>query len=281
MKNIVIVGHGYVGKAVEYGFNTKKNKITLIDPALYGNSVDDIKQWKDFVDVAFVCVPTPFGSDGAIDASIVIDVTNKLIENTTGLIVIKSTVIPPIVKKLSEENTRVIYNPEFLTERNALDDFVNPPMHILGGGRSATDTLETLYKKFSRCKPAPVYKMSAQDAAFVKYGINSFLATKVMWFNQYKELIDYHGADYDSIISAVGTDSRISHSHTQVPGPDGRCGFGGACFPKDTNALAQFAGTDYLSILHLVISENNKIRNQYELDEREKEQNVVYIQDAI
>ena len=202
MKNIVIVGHGYVGKAVEYGFNTKKNKITLIDPALYGNSVDDIK---GKVDVAFVCVPTPFGSDGAIDASIVIEVTNKLIENTTGIIVIKSTVIPPIVKKLSEKNNRVIYNPEFLTERNALDDFVNPPMHIFGGEQKATEKLCTLYKNFSRCKPAPVYRMSAQDAAFVKYGINSFLATKVMWFNQYKELIDYHGADYDSIISAVGT----------------------------------------------------------------------------
>jgi len=278
MKNIVIVGHGYVGKAVEYGFNTKKNKITLIDPALYGNSVDDIK---GKVDIAFVCVPTPFGSDGAIDASIVIDVTNKLIENTTGLIVIKSTVVPSIVKKLSEENGRVIYNPEFLTERNALDDFVNPPMHIFGGEPQATAMLEKLYDNFSRCKPAPVYKMSAQDAAFVKYGINSFLATKVMWFNQYKELIDQHGADYDSIISAVGTDPRISHSHTQVPGPDGRCGYGGACFPKDTSALAQFAGPDYLSILRLVISENNKVRSQYELDDREKEQNVVYMQDAV
>lgn len=278
MKNIAIVGHGYVGKAVEYGFNTKKNKITLIDPALYGNSVNDIK---GKVDISFVCVPTPFGPDGSIDASIVIDVTNKLIENTTGLIVIKSTVIPSIVKKLSEKNGRVIYNPEFLTERNALDDFVNPPMHIFGGEPQATAMLEKLYDNFSRCKPAPVYKMSAQDAAFVKYGINSFLATKVMWFNQYKELIDQHGADYDSIISAVGTDPRISHSHTQVPGPDGRCGYGGACFPKDTSALAQFAGPDYLSILQLVISENNKIRSQYELDDREKEQNVVYMRDAM
>ena len=273
MKNIAIVGHGYVGKAVEYGFNTRKNKLTLIDPALYGNSVEDI----DKCDIAFVCVPTPFGADGSIDASIVIDVTNKLIENTTGLIVIKSTVIPSIVKKLSEENSRVIYNPEFLTERNALEDFVNPPMHIFGGESKATETLQELYEKYSRCKPAPVYHMSAQDAAFVKYGINSFLATKVMWFNQYKELIDYHGADYDSIISAVGTDPRISHSHTQVPGPDGRCGFGGACFPKDTNALASFAGQDHLSILKLVISENNNIRSQYELDDREKEQKVVYM----
>lgn len=74
-------------------------------------------------------------ADGQIDASIVVDVTNKLIEKTTGLIVIKSTVIPSIVKELSTKNSRVIYNPEFLTERNALEDFVNPPMHIFGGRR--------------------------------------------------------------------------------------------------------------------------------------------------
>ena len=62
MKKIAVVGHGYVGKAVEYGFNTRKNKIALIDPALYGNSVDQIED----ADVSFVCVPTPFGKDGKI-----------------------------------------------------------------------------------------------------------------------------------------------------------------------------------------------------------------------
>lgn len=272
MLKIAIIGHGYVGKAVEYGFNTKKNDLTLIDPALYGNSVDDIRE----CDFAFVCVPTPFGDNGNIDASIVVDVTKKLLEKTEAIVVIKSTVIPSIVKELSDTYRRVIYNPEFLTEANALQDFVNPPMHIFGGVSNYTQKLEDLYLRYSRCKPAPVFHMSAQDAAFVKYGINSFLATKVMWFNQYKELIDSHGADYDNIINAVGTDSRISHSHTQVPGPDGRGGFGGACFPKDTNALSAYAGEDHLSILKLVIKENNAIRGQYELDDREKEQKVVY-----
>lgn len=269
MKKIAVVGHGYVGKAVEYGFNTKKNKISLIDPALYGNSVNQMED----ADVSFVCVPTPFGDDGKIDASIVIDVTKKLLKNTTGLVVIKSTVIPSVVKYLSD-NYRVIYNPEFLTERNALEDFVNPPMHIFGGTTQTTEELGWIYSKFSRCKPAPIYHMSAQDASFVKYGINSFLATKVMWFNQFKDLIDFHGADYDNIATAIGTDPRITHSHTQVPGPDGRKGYGGACFPKDTNALAQFAQEDYLTILKLVIKENNNIRSQYKLDDREKEQNV-------
>lgn len=274
IKNIAIVGHGYVGKAVEHGFNTKKNNLILIDPALYGNSVDDIGE----CDVAFVCVPTPFGENGSIDASIVIDVTEKLLEKTESIVVIKSTVIPSIVKKLSQANSRVIYNPEFLTEANALHDFVNPPFHVFGGDSSYnyTKDLENLYLKYSRCQPAPIFHMTAQDAAFVKYGINSFLATKVMWFNQYKTLIDQHGSDYDSIINAMGTDARIGHSHTQVPGPDGRAGFGGACFPKDTNALKSFDINHTLTLLSEAITRNNYVRSQYDLDDREKEQKVVY-----
>ena len=148
-------------------------------------------------------------------------------------------------------------------------------MHIFGGSDSSTDALHKLYKESSKCKPCPVHKMTAQDASFVKYGVNSFLATKVMWFNQFKELIDGNGSDYDTVISAIGADERIHSSHTVVPGEDGRFGFGGACFPKDTNAFSAFGGGT-MSILDLVIKENNKIRSQYELDDREKAQKVVY-----
>ena len=98
-KKIAIVGHGYVGKALEYGFTDKNNKIQLIDPHLYDNTVADIED----PTVSFVCVPTPMSSDGTIDSSIVEDVTEQLIANTSGLIVIKSTVIPSIVKRLSEK----------------------------------------------------------------------------------------------------------------------------------------------------------------------------------
>jgi|TARA_R110000744_G_scaffold116350_6_gene217607 UDPglucose 6-dehydrogenase len=268
---IAVVGYGFVGKAVEHGFTYKDNKLQLIDPNL-GTDVYDVDP---DTDASFVCVPTPFGEDGSIDASTVISVVTKLALITKGLIIIKSTVIPSIVKQLSGMFDRVVYNPEFLTERNALHDFVNPPMHIFGGSDQSTDDLHKLYKESSKCKPCPVHKMTAQDASFVKYGVNSFLATKVMWFNQFKELIDGNGSDYDTVISAIGADERINSSHTVVPGEDGRFGFGGACFPKDTNAFSAF-GSGTMSILDLVIKENNKIRSQYELDDREKEQKVVY-----
>ena len=110
--------------------------------------MDTIKDVK--IDVAFVCVPTPFGSDGKIDSSIVEKVEATKTKNC--VIAIKSTVTPDIVTKLHKDNDRVVYNPEFLTEQNALDDFVNPPMHIFGGDQFYCKWLHTFYLDHSRCK---------------------------------------------------------------------------------------------------------------------------------
>ena len=272
--NIAIVGHGYVGKAVEYGFNTTEVNTHIIDP-IYKKGMDTIKDVK--IDVAFVCVPTPFGSDGKIDSSIVEKVVKQL-KPKNCVIAIKSTVTPDIVTKLHKDNDRVVYNPEFLTEQNALDDFVNPPMHIFGGDQFYCKWLHTFYLDHSRCKDRTTraYFMSPAEASFVKYGINSFLASKVLWFNQFSDICDKYKVRYNTIINAMITDQRIGSSHVQVLGSDGRKGYGGACFPKDTNAFSKFAEGDF-SILDLIIEENNKYRSEYQLDDREKEQNVVYI----
>ena len=270
--NIAIVGHGYVGKAVDHGFSTSHVEKFIADP-LYNTSLDDIKG-KQRLDAAFVCVPTPFGKDGEIDASIVKDVVKQLAAFSCP-IVIKSTVTPDVVDELSKADSNVIYNPEFLTEANHLEDFINPPMHILGGHLLITKRVQELYEKFSQCKPAPVMHMSAMEASFVKYGINCFLATKVLWFNQFKDLIDKTDSKYNVIVNAIGSDPRIGHSHTQVPGPDGKKGFGGACFPKDTNAFSTFAAGEF-GVLDEVIKHNNIYRKEYKLDAREKEQKVNY-----
>ena len=270
--NIAIVGHGYVGKAVSHGFNSYKVSVNLIDP-IYNTNVKSLDGLE--LDAAFVCVPTPFGKDGKINSSIVEKVVKELALRGCPII-IKSTVTPDVLEKLWKKNKMIVYNPEFLTEKNALNDFVNPPMHVFGGSPEITKQVEKIYEKFSRCKPCPVFHMSIKEASFVKYGINSFLATKVLWFNQFKDLIDQNKSDYDNIIKAIGTDNRIGFSHTQVPGPDNKVGFGGACFPKDTQAFSSFANSKF-TILDKVIEENNKYRSQYELDDREKEQKVVYI----
>ena len=261
-----------MGKAVSHGFNSYKVSVNLIDP-IYNTNVKLLDGLE--LDAAFVCVPTPFGKDGKIDSSIVEEVVKELAPRGCPII-IKSTVTPDVLEKLWKKNKMIVYNPEFLTEKNALNDFVNPPMHVFGGSPEITKQVEKIYEKFSRCKPCPVFHMSIKEASFVKYGINSFLATKVLWFNQFKDLIDQNKSDYDNIIKAIGTDNRIGFSHTQVPGPDNKIGFGGACFPKDTQAFSSFAKNNF-TILDKVIEENNKYRSQYELDDREKEQKVVYI----
>lgn len=271
--NIAIIGHGYVGKAVDHGFSTSQVEKFIIDP-LYGTTLNELKN-KTRLDAAFVCVPTPFGDDGEIDATIVEDVVNQL-EYFKCPIIIKSTVTPDIVNRLYQQDSNVIYNPEFLTEKNHLDDFINPPMHILGGNPLITRRVQDLYEKYSQCKPAQFIHMTAMEASFVKYGINCFLATKVLWFNQFKDMIDStRDAKYNVIVNAIGTDPRIGHSHTQVPGPDGKKGFGGACFPKDTNAFANYCGGMF-NVLDEVIRLNNEYRKEYELDDREKEQKVKY-----
>ena len=271
--NLAIVGHGFVGKAVDYGFPNSNCEKRIIDP-IYDNKVSDLKGYH--IDVSFVCVPTPMGQDASIDASILINTVTNLLEYTDGLVVIKSTVIPAIVDQLTE-NSRVIYNPEFLTEKAANEDFVNPFMHVFGGKKEQTEKLEELYKSYSACKPCPVYHMTAAEASFVKYAMNSFLSTKVLFFNQLFDLVENHGSNYNVIRNAIGTDPRIGHSHTMVPGHDGRKGFGSACFAKDCPAFIMYAREQGMpfTVLEEVVRVNQEYRNSYgEPLPREKEQHV-------
>lgn len=273
MIKIAIVGHGFVGKAVEYGFTNDRVKITLIDPLL-GTSIDDLKN--DDYAAAFVCVPTPMGADGSIDSSIVEKVVAELSSVSTNLIVLKSTVLPNIVDELSKEYDNFIYNPEFLTERNYKNDFVNPPMHVFGGNKSDCHELKQIYDQYSNCNACPVQIMTAKEASFVKYTINTFLATKVAWFNELYDLMDSHGANYETVMAAVSNDKRVGTSHTKVPGPDGKRWYGLGCFPKDCAALIRLSGPESMKILRTSFEVNSKGRSQYELDDREIAQKISY-----
>jgi nucleotide sugar dehydrogenase len=271
---MAIVGHGFVGKAVDYGFPDANCIKTIIDPK-YGTSVSALNGKN--IDVSFVCVPTPMNSDAKIDVNILVSVVQDLLNYTTGLIVIKSTVTPDILLKF-EKNENVIYNPEFLTEKAANEDFVNPFMHVFGGSRDKTELLEQIYLNYSQCKSCPVYHMTAIEASFVKYAMNGFLASKVLWFNQLYDIIEKFGGNYNVIRNAIGTDPRIGHSHTIVPGPsDNLKGFSGSCFPKDTAAFVMFArdqGVPF-TVLEEVVRRNQDYRTSYgELLPREKEMNV-------
>jgi len=269
---ISVVGHGFVGEAVEYGFDTKNTDITLIDPK-HNTKVEDLYN-KD-IKVAFVCVPTPMSDTGDIDDSIVQDVTRKLIANTNAIVVLKSTVTPDSVKELSSiEPNRFVYNPEFLTERNAKNDFVDATFHVFGGADNPVHQVIELYKRHSRCQVNNIWSCTAVEASFIKYAINTFLATKVTFFNQLKDETDRFGCDFETITDIISQDKRIGNSHMQVPGPDGKRGFGGACFPKDTNAMYNFSND--FELLKSVLTINADYRIIYDLDAREKEMNVTF-----
>jgi UDPglucose 6-dehydrogenase len=276
-----IVGHGFVGKAVEYGFYHHLVDQFLVDPN-YDTTIDDLVDYKP--QVAFICAPTPQNPEsGFVDASIVEDAVLKLIYHTNALVVIKSTVTPDIIDRIynSIEPTdydRFIYNPEFLTEKSACEDFVNAEHHVFGGTNPACDELQQLYDIFSSCKSDKYYRMSGCEASFVKYATNAYLATKLTFFNQLKELTESFDCSYNMITRAMGADDRIGIKHTRVPGPDKKKGFGGACLPKDTTALLKFSeqrGAKF-DLLENVLTINNNYRILYDLDDREKVNNITF-----
>lgn len=251
---VSIVGCGFVGGAVSHGFTHGDNKIQHIDPK-YKTKVSDVKEFKP--DLTFVCVPTPT-VNGRVDRSIIDTVTSELAEIDCGITVVKSTMTPDVASDVCEKRG-FVYNPEFLTQNNANYDFRNPQFHVFGGDYGKCKWVSNAYINNSRVNPCTTYYMSVKEASLVKYTINSFLATKVTWFNQLKDLCDSSGIDYNYIKDVVSHEKRVGSSHLAVPGYDGKRGFGGACFPKDTRALLTFAHDNVtsLSVLQEAVSFNS------------------------
>ena len=273
-----IVGHGFVGKATDWGFNKRISKF-IVDPLL-GNSISDLKDFEP--EIVFICVPTPMGDDGSQDSSIIEEVVKELILQCPNAIkVVKSTVLPSLLDELCKLDPKLIYNPEFLREKHANFDFVNSDMIILGGDRNISSQVSNAYLRHSRCKTKEHIFTDLKTASLIKYSINTFLASKVIFFNELNSI--YEKLDvkdsWESVINIISRDSRIGNSHMDVPGHDGKKGFGGACFPKDSSALVKYGnqlGVDLRS-LKSVIKINNEIRSDYKtLDKREKEQNVTF-----
>ncbi|MDC1000288.1 hypothetical protein OAS41_00035 [Candidatus Marinimicrobia bacterium] len=231
--NIGIVGLGYVGKAVFNGFSSENIFTYDITEQCSEKSLEDLARKSEII---FVCLPTPMNKNGSCSTKIIdqllIDLEPYHLRNN---IVIKSTVPPGTCdnyqKKFKDLN--IIFNPEFLTEANFYDDFMNQKRIILGGKNS--DSVERLYQK---CFPkAEIVKLNYKEAEMVKYFSNSFLALKVSYANEIYSLCKKLNIDYARMISVAAKDDRIGNSHLKVPGPDGKRGFGGSCFPKDVAAL--------------------------------------------
>ncbi|MDA9688371.1 hypothetical protein N9U59_01395 [Gammaproteobacteria bacterium] len=273
-----IIGFGFVGRALRNALKSSVDCIE-IDPKLNTDITDMANHDPE---IAFICLPTPMKNDGTQNIDIVNDVIDQINKfNKDMLIVIKSTILPKNVNDLSKKTKNLVINPEFLRENFADEDFINSEIIVFGGDFDNCSRLSHFYKNHTKCICHDHTFTDGLSASLIKYTINSFLALKVVFFNEMKSVFDNLGSQekWLDFIKALSKDKRMGSSHMHVPGPDGRYGFGGPCFPKDVSALIEFSKEigDELSLLKKANTINNSIRAQYnDLTSREIEQNIKY-----
>ncbi len=246
MKNIGIIGRGFVGSAVEFGFSAQTGCDAIVrvydkNPSKSTHTISDTVNNSDFI---FVSVPTPSNPDGSMNMDILanalqdIESVNKRTDNVT---LIRSTIIPGTTLKLQKKfkKLNLVFNPEFLTERSAKFDFINQSRFILGGRKKYTRRVADLYKwRFG--DSVPCIETNFETSEMIKYMNNCFFATKVSFMNEMKLIADKAGVDWNLAVEGFVRDGRVGHSHLAVPGPDRKLGFGGSCFPKDIQAMINF-----------------------------------------
>lgn len=266
MKKIGIIGQGFVGNSVREGFNNFFETITF---DINGNCTESsLFELIEKVNETFLCLPTPMKKNGECDLSIVrnclsqIDLIVKSLNKKDFIVIIKSTIPPGTTEKLNSENENlnIVFNPEFLTEANAVEDFKNQNRIIVGGDRPYTSKVKTIFEK--AFPKVPIIKTSSTIAEMIKYVTNTFLATKISFANEIYQICQAIDIDYDKVIEYAKYDNRLGNSHWSVPGHDGDLGYGGHCFPKDISALKFLA--DNLNVdstmLSAAIDKNNKVR---------------------
>lgn len=250
---IGIVGNGFVGSAVASFFGEAKiyDKFKAVDP------------WDEVIkrELIFVCVPTPYseGFDrGALD-----DVFGKIVASgQQPIVVIKSTCVPGTTDHFQKQypQLKILFNPEFLTQATAIEDFKNPDKQLIGYTEQSRDVAQSVLDVL----PDAPYKktMPAAAAELVKYAVNSYYATKVIFGNMLYDLAQSLGVDYNEVKAAFVADKRITDSHFEVM-HGGYRGFGGKCLPKDLLSLIELGkkkGAD-VSLLEKVDKINERYRN--------------------
>ena len=250
MYNIGIIGRGFVGSAVAHGFSEGVGYNAIIriydkDPSKSLNSLEDVVNKSDFI---FVSVPTPSNEDGTINIEILNSCISEINEihskkkHSNPIVLIRSTILPGTSLKIQNifPDMRIVFNPEFLTERSANFDFISQTRFVLGGDEKNVAEVSKLYRDRFGSSIA-IIETDFQSAELIKYVCNTYFATKVSFLNEMKRISDKVDANWDDVIEGFLRDGRIGSSHSQVPGPDGKFGFGGSCFPKDIQAMISFS----------------------------------------
>tara|TARA_B100000963_G_scaffold145781_1_gene126972 strand:+ start:6176 stop:7036 length:861 start_codon:yes stop_codon:yes gene_type:complete len=246
MYKIGIIGKGFVGSAVFNGFRNDKNfksqiKVYDKNKKLSSHSLEETVNESDYI---FLSIPTPANIDGSINLDMLEGCLSEisLVQKNDCIILIRSTIVPGSTSYFAKKfpKLKIVFNPEFLTEKNANEDFVNQSRVILGGDKDCTHKVKRLYRKrFGSL--LPVICTNYETAELIKYMNNCFLATKVSFMNEMKILSNHLNVDWEEAVEGFALDERVGDSHLNVPGHDGKLGFGGSCFPKDMQALIYFS----------------------------------------
>ena len=260
-----IIGNGFVGKAT---FQLKCKDIDIlaydINPAScvpQGLVLADMNK----CELVFISVPTPMSKNGSCHVNIIESVLRDLASiDYKGFIVLRSTVPVGTCDKLN-----CYFMPEFLTEKNFIDDFINNKDWMFGllgkpedeQMKEKISTLFSLAHENDRIKHNNLHFITNKEAEMIKMFKNCYLATKVSFCNEIYQFCEQKQVDYEVVRALSTADERILSSHSRVPGHDGQRGFGGTCFPKDTSSLRyemqQANMTPY--ILNAVIERNELV----------------------
>lgn len=283
MTTIGIVGYGFVGKAVAQ--LREVYDVNIYDPYIEEHSGVEAQDAAYLSDFVFVCVPTPPADEGShLDMEIVEGCAQTWSwynlrgkqggPNDDSVLVIKSTVNAGTVERFCEhyDTDRIVHNPEFLTQRTAMEDFRKPVEVIVGGSIQPAMSVITMFQGYYPMgDDEPKYfLLPPMMAELIKMARNSFYAMKVSYFNEIYELcqaLDISYNDFRRVFTLEGEHPWVAKQHTQVPGPDGKLGFGGACLPKDSQGLVELA--DHLGVEMTTLAaavESNKRRRKDEVE---------------
>ena len=259
---IGLIGEGFVGSALRASFEKRDQDIIVFDKYRYPDlSIDRLKHCS----VIFMCLPTPHIEGHGFELGAILENLKALKAlDYRGLCVIKSTVEPGSTRDLSKQfDLEIVHNPEFLSERTAFEDFDNQKHIVIGASGShsgGANLLKTLYADLYPSASISICK--SEESESMKLFCNNFYAMKVQIFNEFYFLCQRLRIDYEEVANLMILNGWINPMHTMVPGPDGSVSYGGACFPKDTNALLHFMKTlnSPCDVLEACIKERRSMR---------------------
>lgn len=251
---ISIIGYGYVGSAVGHLCESNNIEFNVCDKQFKKgnfNYFNNIKKLMDNVSnnephFIFVAVPTPSDKEGKCDISIVNNVINQIsqLHTTQTYIIIKSTLEPGtcdiLYDNYTTDNFYIILNPEFLTEKNYLDDIYNATFVLIGSKNlhmvKYKQILHLYRSMYKHNTLIDIISKSYTECELYKYTLNTFLATKITFFNEIHELSTKMGVDYQQLKTLFKYDNRIGEYGITIPGDDG-FGYRKSCLPKEVRGL--------------------------------------------